>query len=261
MPDENYTVKINRREGIVEITGPDKNWIAEQLERLAVVYEPEPEDDTAPETLAAEGSDDGSTREPIAATTAPAATTTTTAEPRRRGRSAFRGTVNDELETKLTAEVRTKLGAYVDERRPKFKDAPDQAAILAAFLEDEIDWRGVSADDLYTVYVVMGWPAPNPAQRAPEREGPQGVLRCAARGEVQPHSHGGAVRAARGQERAREVGGAERSYFHTIPTTSSTNAETFFTPGVYFTGCPHWLRRSNAWPSNVFSLLSSSDRS
>ena len=38
-----FSVRINRKEGVVEIEGSDKEWIATQLEKLAVVYESSPE--------------------------------------------------------------------------------------------------------------------------------------------------------------------------------------------------------------------------
>jgi hypothetical protein len=76
------------------------------------------------------------------------------------------------LEAKLTREVRTALEAYVDERRPNLTQATDQAAIMATFLEDNADVSGgVTVDELYTVYAVMGWPAPNPLENARNRKG------------------------------------------------------------------------------------------
>jgi hypothetical protein len=164
MPDEIYSVKINRRDGALEITGPDKTWIAQQLERLAVVYEEEPVGGAL-----AQGSvsndDGGATRE---TSSKPKPDKTTTAAgaarmPRRRGKgSGSRGKRNDELAQKLTAEIRASLEAYVDERRSNFSDGPSQMAIIAAFLQTELGWDAVTPNDLYTIYDVMGWPGPHP---------------------------------------------------------------------------------------------------
>ncbi len=165
MPDETYQVKINRRDGVLEITGPDKVWIAEQLDKLAVVYNDVPLADPAPGIGAsapngARSAGDANQKRPVKAS----AEGQDESPPRRsRGRgSGFRGRRNDELARRLTAEVRGSLQSFVDERRPNFSDGPNQAAILAAFLQTDLDWDTVGANDLYTIYDVMGWPAPNP---------------------------------------------------------------------------------------------------
>lgn len=163
MPDETHHVKINRRDGVLEITGPDKVWIAEQLDKLAVVYNDVPPADTAPGVgeSAPHGarSADGRARPVTASAEDP-----DEGPPRRsRGRgNGFRGRRNDELARRLTAEVRGSLQSFVDERRPNFTDGPNQAAILAAFLQTDLHWDTVGANDLYTIYDVMGWPGPNP---------------------------------------------------------------------------------------------------
>jgi hypothetical protein len=163
MTDESYTIKINRRDGIVEITGPDKDWIAQQIEALRVVYERQP--------------DDAPLQDPLSADVDGALDETGTGRKSKRGNAAegeagrpgrrargggFRGTRNDELAQRLTADVRANLDAYVEERRPNFTDGPNQAAILAAFLQTELGVDTVGPNDLYTICDVMGWPGPNP---------------------------------------------------------------------------------------------------
>ena len=51
---------------------------------------------------------------------------------------------------------------YVDARRTAFdKKTTNAIAILAGFLRDEVNVSKVDEDDLYTIYSVMGWPAPD----------------------------------------------------------------------------------------------------
>ncbi|HEV7750833.1 MAG TPA: hypothetical protein VGO71_04790, partial [Baekduia sp.] len=159
MTDEHYTVKINRRDGVVEITGSDKDWIAEQLERLAVVYIEEVADADPPmvsEVGAEPVNGDGTAGGDDATGTAPKPAT------RRKKGGGYRGTRNAALVAELTADVQQKLATYQDARKSHWKDATDQAAIVAKFLKDERQMDGVTPDDLYTVFDVMGWRGPNP---------------------------------------------------------------------------------------------------
>jgi hypothetical protein len=81
-----------------------------------------------------------------------------------------------EVEKVMTAEARKGLDAWVGARREAFDTAgrSAQAAILATFLRDELKITQVDAEGLYTLYVVMGWPAPgNPRaqlQNAQQRD-------------------------------------------------------------------------------------------
>jgi hypothetical protein len=150
VPDDSYSVRIDRSQGIVEITGPDKIWIAEQLERLASVYEAPPTNQS-----------DGAPRPPQSAREQSARTTAAARKkPTRRTRGG--GTarrVDENLKAKLTAEIRKKLDAYVKERRVAFdKSKQNQAAIIATFLEDELSTPRIDDSALYTVFHVMGWP-------------------------------------------------------------------------------------------------------
>lgn len=186
MPDDIYSVKINRRDGIVEITGPDKDWIAEQLERLAVVY-----GETPPDEGHAGGSGAGAQEDETGtggkSTRAKPRTDDDEATPRRRARGSggSRGKRNDELAGKLTPEVRSALDVFVEERRPNFTDGPNQAAILAAFLQTELSWSTVAPDDLYTIYDMMGWPGPVPKSALDNAKTRKNYFTSAGRGKYQ----------------------------------------------------------------------------
>lgn len=145
MPDHVYSVKFNRAESAVEVAGPDKEWVEEQFAELL------PRLDTAlPEPSKR-------TQAPAEAARAAGGAT----KPRRPRRSSAAGGIgaNDELAAALTEEVTNRLESYMAER-PAVKSAQDQAPVLAAFLADELHLEDVSAEDLGTVYKVMGWKIP-----------------------------------------------------------------------------------------------------
>jgi hypothetical protein len=146
-----FSVHINRRDGVVEVEGSDKEWVAEQLRQLASVYEPSVDDRPAAVVPT-----------PTPVTTA-ARSTPPRPRPRRAGRSTSgRARRNPELAQALTSEVRTALQAYVDERQAAWRSQVNQAAIIAAFLMDNLGTDGwIDEDSLYTVYSIMGWPLPN----------------------------------------------------------------------------------------------------
>jgi hypothetical protein len=152
MAEDNYSVKINRRDGAVEITGGDKAWIAEQLDKLAVVYTAElPTESNA-------GIEDSTTNGGNAGGTG-------TGTKRRRSRSKgggggsrARNAGPSQVTEKLDAGARKKLEAYVAAR--DFKGTQKQAAIIAGFLQDELKFDGIDAADLTAVYDVMGWRKP-----------------------------------------------------------------------------------------------------
>lgn len=148
MADDNYNVKVNRRDGVVEITGTDKAWIAEQLDKLSVVYTDEPPS----ETDAAEVADEPKT--------------TTTKRTKRRGTKKKAGATKkkvkqaSEVPDKLTEPMQKKLEQFKEARKDHFSSRQDQAAIIATFIEDELKLDGTSAEDLGEVYEIMGWRAP-----------------------------------------------------------------------------------------------------
>jgi hypothetical protein len=147
MANDSFSVKVNRTEGSVEITGPDKAWVAEQLDKVSGVIDdgpiPPPEKDQA---------DKGSAGKPVRNTK------------RRRKSSASPGSGDkksgEELREKLTSPLQKKLETFRSEREANFKTAQDQAAIIATFLEDELKLPGIDAQELAAVFDVMGWRAP-----------------------------------------------------------------------------------------------------
>jgi hypothetical protein len=150
MPDESYSVRVNRRDGIVEIAGPDKDWVADQLERLSAIYAELPPDDRKQQ--------DGSADETNQAGTSKKKSPSV-AKPRAR-RSGPKVPKGSELDEKLTKPVRAKLHSYQGERQPGWRSHPDQAAIIASFLADEVDVHEIGPADLVAVYRAMGWPPP-----------------------------------------------------------------------------------------------------
>jgi hypothetical protein len=62
----------------------------------------------------------------------------------------------------LTRDAQRELESFIDARRTAWeRSAVSQGAILATFLQENLGWDGIDADDLYTVYSVMAWPPPN----------------------------------------------------------------------------------------------------
>jgi hypothetical protein len=148
-----YSIKINRRDGRLEVAG-DKEWVDAKLQELADVYGDLPTVDNGDPGTA-------SKRRPKARATKTSTTgNTATKQPRRRKSS--RPQKNAELAGKLTSQVKRKLQEYRDARSTAFdKKAPNAVAIIAGALREELEITEVSEDDLYTVFSVMGWSAPN----------------------------------------------------------------------------------------------------
>ena len=150
MTDSAYSVRVDKSQGSVEITGPDKDWIAEQLATLMPILTSQ----TSP-TNGNQGSQgDGKSADPGSGKARK-----TSNRSRRSGASS--GKLNSALSEKLTDEVKTKLSSYLDERSKTANDAQSQAAVIATFLLDELEWAGVTADDLFTVYSDMGLKIPS----------------------------------------------------------------------------------------------------
>jgi len=145
-----YTVKINRREGAVEITGADKEWIAEQLDKLSVVFAVD-----SPAPLV------GTEDEPAATSNGAKRAGAATGKGRKRGGAAkTKGKIESEVPDKLTADMQQALAAFQKERGDHWDSAQNQAAIIAYFLTEKLGFDGISADDLAAVYPIMGWRAP-----------------------------------------------------------------------------------------------------
>jgi hypothetical protein len=155
-----FSVRINRRDGIVEVDGSDKAWVAQQVQSLAVVYEAPLPDHVRVASPAAEPA----TLEQTQQTTTSAVASQRTTTPRRRSSSRSstnRASRNPALEEALTPELRTALQAFVDERSGAWAAKTNQAPVIATFLMDNVNWGGwIDDSDLYTVYSIMGWPAP-----------------------------------------------------------------------------------------------------
>lgn len=158
MADESYSVKINRRDGIIEITGPDKDWIAEQLDKLAPVYTRElqgGDEPVAPPAATVQGAENQPSGEGAK-------------EPTRKSRarrSTPRAVGPSEVEKALTRDVLTKLHTYMGERdESKIKSQPDRAAVITTFVQDEMKIDSIGSADLLAVYRAMGWSPPkNPS--------------------------------------------------------------------------------------------------
>lgn len=151
MSEDLYVVKFNRAESSVEVAGPDKEWVKEQLAHLLSRLDSTPAQ--------------ASRRNRATSKATPAAAAAGAAQEHRtsRSRSRSRGRdgigTNDELAVKLTEEVTDRLAAYMAER-PAVTTAQEQAPVLAAFLAEELELEDVNAADLATVYKVMGWKIP-----------------------------------------------------------------------------------------------------
>ena len=147
MPDVPYTVKFNRAEGAIEVAGPERAWVEEQVAALVSRLETMPAQ-PSPRTRAA--SKKGTDPKPPAAV-----------KQRRSTRSSSNAgaAMDEDLAARLTEEVTDRLDAYMNER-PAVRSAQEQAPVLAAFLGEELEMEDVSAAELSTVYKVMGWKIP-----------------------------------------------------------------------------------------------------
>lgn len=138
VPQEHFSVRVNVPEGLIEIEGDDKEWVAAQLDKLSAVYLNPPE--TAPPPA--------DTPERKQADTSP----TTPRRSRRAGGGGGRVARNPNLVKLLTGAVKKKLEAYQKERSDQWDKHGNQLAIIATFLLDQLSWSGVDTSDLYTVY-------------------------------------------------------------------------------------------------------------
>ncbi len=142
--DAGYAVKINIQAGTLEVAGPDGEWVDSQVDQLR-------------DLLAATGS----APKKAARATGPAPKDPPNGAgtaARRRARSAGgKAQMDEELRALLDRETTKKLGEYIEARRQAWEDSlSGQAAIIATFLQDEMDRPGIDPNDLYTIYTVMG---------------------------------------------------------------------------------------------------------
>ncbi len=151
MGDE-YGVKINRREGALEIVGPDKEWVDAKVEQLSsFLSQPvlAADDGNAGRT----GTDSGRPQKLQQRKSAKDGAKTNVERPRKRGRP----TINEELRGQLKGDIAKELQQYIAHRQSAWDSSKTaQAAIIAGFLHEQLDIEGVDMHDLYTVYSVLG---------------------------------------------------------------------------------------------------------
>lgn len=148
-----FAVKINAQEGVAEVIGSDKEWVAEQVEKALAALGPRQVRRTGERVSSGKSESRSRNGE---------ASRGTARQPRAsRCGTRMRSAINDELRSQLTRDVTDKLESYIGERESHFKKSTEQAVVIATFLLDELEWEAVGPDELYTVYSVMGWPAPN----------------------------------------------------------------------------------------------------
>lgn len=148
MTDDSYSVRINRRDGIVEITGADKDWIAEQMEKLSVVYT-DPPHEPAQAAPALAKQDEAETR------------SRRSTRPRKSAATGTQDKSQSAIHEKLTADAQKRLEEFMAERKARVTSKQDQAAVIAFFLEEELAFEeGIDQHELAAVYDIMGWRAP-----------------------------------------------------------------------------------------------------
>lgn len=155
MAESDYTIRINVRDALLEIMGPDREWVDAKLDQLKpMLASPAPSETLSGGT----GQKRPVRRKKTPSPEAPAETVGTMTPPTRKARpSSGRSEVNTGLRDLLTPEVRREFKSYIDARRKSWdKSLSAQAAIIATYLHDELNHDGVDQHDLYTIYTVMG---------------------------------------------------------------------------------------------------------
>lgn len=161
MTASEYAVKISRKDGALEVTGPDKEWVDQKIEQLRPVvsdYQVEPKtEDTTTAARKQRTSRAGGKKNAVEN-----AGERSGAPSRRTRARGGKPTTNRDLLEALTPEVKEQLRDYISARRKAWdRSQPAQAAIIAAFLQDMLNHSGVDTNDLYTVYGAMGERSPN----------------------------------------------------------------------------------------------------
>lgn len=149
-----YTVRMNLRDGALEISGPDKDWVDSKIDQLSdTVLACHERTENEPQEPRKQRRRRTAKKTATAPSNGPAADRTAT----KRSRSSGRSSINEQLQARMTAEVKSDLQQYVAARRKAWDESQSaQAAIIATFLHDELGVEGVDQHDLYTVYTVMG---------------------------------------------------------------------------------------------------------
>lgn len=147
-----YSAKINRRDHVLEVFG-DREWVEAKLEEFAWVYADPPGDEKPKRDGRARSTAKKSQRKRTGSKGE-------AAKPARR--RSGRPQKDAALAAELTSQVKQQIQEYRDARSTAFgKKAPNAVAIIAGVLRDELEMTEVTEDHIYTVYSVMGWPAPN----------------------------------------------------------------------------------------------------
>ncbi|MGB1583372.1 MAG: hypothetical protein ACPHCI_06250 [Solirubrobacterales bacterium] len=144
-----HVVKFNLSDGSIEISSADQQWVDSKLSELTKLLEAsDAKNASAPNKKAGKRIGKQPTEKPKGT----------------KSKSANRNSKpqkNDELDKLLTKPIQTKLVEFIEERQTAW-DAKqtNRAVILAVFLADELDWHGVDANDLYTIFRKLGLDAP-----------------------------------------------------------------------------------------------------
>jgi hypothetical protein len=146
---DNYTVKINRRDGAIEVSG-DKEWVEEKLAEFAGVL-------TAPLSVGPEDSDAPSNqrrkprprRKPKAKPVGGRATKTI----RRRSSGATRVKGLD-----LAPKGKQSFDEFVTEKKPKSQH--DKNAVSVYYLTEIAEITPVTSNHVYTCYRDQNWDMP-----------------------------------------------------------------------------------------------------
>lgn len=157
MVEGEYAIKISWKDGVLEVTGPDKDWVGAKIEQLGdAVSAHAGEVEGPPAALRRRGAARAGAPKDVSAERGDSPT------PARRNRGGGgKPAMSEELQGKLTREVRDELEQYISARRKQWDGSQSaQAAIIATFLQDTLGVEGVDTHDLYTVYRVMGERSP-----------------------------------------------------------------------------------------------------
>lgn len=148
-----YTIKLNRRDGSIEIVGDDKEWVAAQLDKAEVLL-------AAPAALMPTSSSTSASSSEQDGDNGGSAPTRGRAKTKAGGGAKVSSGKSTLVEERLTTEMHGKLEEWVAERKDHFESKQDQAAIVAGFLEDVLGFDGIDQTDLISVYETMGWRKP-----------------------------------------------------------------------------------------------------
>lgn len=148
-----YNVIINMREGLLEVSGPEKAWVDAKIDQLQPLLS-----EVASVSPTASPSSAGKRTKPKRG----AVDAEASVPPLRRVRgTGGRSGVNADLRARLDPDTKRKFREFIGARRKAWdRSQSAQAAIIATFLHDELGMAGVDQHDIYTAYTVMGERSP-----------------------------------------------------------------------------------------------------